>query len=60
MQAAWEQPVDTQNALLRMHVKLLRTARALKVWRRSHFGEWMVGCAVLDIILLELEKAQQR
>ena len=32
---AWEQPVNIQNALLRMHVKLMRTARALKIWRRS-------------------------
>lgn len=34
VQAAWEQPVNTQDPMLRMHVKLMRTARALKIWRR--------------------------
>jgi hypothetical protein len=57
---AWEQPVNTQNALLRMHVKLMRTARALKIWRRSIFSEWKLKLAILQIILLELEKAQER
>jgi hypothetical protein len=57
---AWEQPVNTQNALLRMHVKLVRTARALKIWRRTIFSEWKLKSAFLQIILLELEKAQER
>lgn len=52
--------MNTQNALLRMHVKLLRTARALKVWRRAQFSEWKLQSAILQIILLELEKAQER
>ena len=53
----WEQPVNTQNALLRMHVKLMRTARALKIWRQSIFSKWKLKSAILQIILLELEKA---
>jgi hypothetical protein len=57
---AWEQPVNTQNAMLRMHVKLLRTARALKVWRRTIFSEWKLQSAILEVVLLELEKAQER
>lgn len=57
---AWEQLVNTQNALLCMHVKLMRTARALKIWRRSIFSEWKLKSAILQIILLELEKAQER
>jgi len=56
----WEQPVNTQNALLRMHVKLMRTARALKIWRRSIFSKWKLKSAILQITLLELEKAQER
>jgi len=56
----WELPVNTQNAMLRMHVKLLRTARPLKVWRRSIFSKWRLKSALVDIILLELEKAQER
>lgn len=34
---AWSKPVNTQDAILRIHVKLLRTAKALKMWRRKKF-----------------------
>lgn len=57
---AWEQPVNTQNALLKLHVKLLRTARALKIWRRAKFSNYKLQAAILQIVLLELEKAQER
>jgi hypothetical protein len=30
VQEAWSKPVNTQDAILRVHVKLLRTAKALK------------------------------
>jgi hypothetical protein len=29
---AWDKPVNTQDAILRVHVKLMRTAKALKLW----------------------------
>jgi hypothetical protein len=38
VQAAWAQPVNTQDPILRMHVKLIRTAKALKMWRRQSLG----------------------
>jgi hypothetical protein len=38
VKAAWAQPVNTQDPILRMHVKLLRTAKALKLWRRQTLG----------------------
>jgi len=34
--------------------------RPLKVWRRSIFSKWRLKSALVDIILLELEKAQER
>jgi exosome complex RNA-binding protein Rrp4 len=43
-----------------MHVKLLRLARALKVWRRAHFSNWKIQMAIVQVVLLELEKAQER
>ena len=43
-----------------MHVKLLRTARALKIWRRAQFSNWRIQSAILHTVLLELEKAQER
>jgi len=57
---SWEQPVNTQNALLKLHIKLLRTARALKIWRRAKFSNYKLQAAILQIVLLELEKAQER
>jgi hypothetical protein len=60
VQQAWEQHVNTQDPLLRMHVKLLRTARALKVWRRAQCSEWKLREAIIHITLLELERAQER
>jgi hypothetical protein len=43
-----------------MHVKLLRTTRTLKIWRQAHFSNWKIQSAILHIVLLELEKAQER
>jgi hypothetical protein len=60
VQAAWEQPMNTQDPMLRMHVKLMRTARALKIWRRRQFSDRKIRNALVHIILLELEKAQER
>lgn len=34
----WNRLVNTQDAILRLHVKLLRTAKALKNWRRKSLG----------------------
>jgi hypothetical protein len=42
--------------MLLIHVKLLRMARALKVWRCTQFSEWKLRNTVLHIVLLELEK----
>lgn len=34
----WNKPVNTQDAILRLHVKLLRTAKALRNWRQKSLG----------------------
>ena len=57
---AWDKPVNTQDAMLQLHVKMLRTAKALKSWRRTHFGNWNLRMAILQTMLLELERAQER
>lgn len=56
---AWDKPVNTQDAILRVHVKLIRTAKALKIWRRKHFSDWKVRWAILNITLANLERAQE-
>jgi hypothetical protein len=60
VQEAWEKPVNTQDALLSLHVKLLHSAKALKAWRRRSFNNWKLRTAILQIILLELEMAHER
>jgi hypothetical protein len=55
----WDRPIDTQDAILRLHVKLLRTAKALKLWRRKNFSDWKVRWAIVNITLANLEKAQE-
>ena len=51
VQEAWSKPVNTQDAILRVHVKLLRTAKALKKWRRRQFSGWRISWEILNIVL---------
>jgi hypothetical protein len=53
----WDKPVNTQDAILRVHVKLMRSAKALKMWRRKNFCDWKIRWAILNITLSNLEKA---
>lgn len=59
VQEAWNRPVNTQDAILRIHVKLLRTAKALRNWRRTSLGRWKLVWAIINITLANLEKAQE-
>ena len=59
VQKAWSTPVDTQDAILRLHVKLLCTGKALRNWRRLSLGRWKLSWAILNIVLANLEKAQE-
>lgn len=59
VQAAWAEPVNTQDALLKLHVKLLRTAKALKNWRRKSMARWKITWAIVNLTLKNLEKAQE-
>jgi len=45
VQEAWEKPVNTQDALISLHVKLLHSANST---------------AIVQVILLELEMAHER
>jgi len=61
----------TRQSLSRVYLGLRRVlgalckvtvsvVRPLQVWRRSIFSKWRLKSALVDIILLELEKAQER
>ena len=56
----WAQPVNTQDAILRMHVKLLRTAKALKIWRRQNLGNLSLRLEIVKEILKLLNAAQEQ
>ena len=56
---SWIKPVNTQDAILWLHVKMLRTAKALKNWRRKSLGGWKLSWAILTLTLANLEKAQE-
>jgi hypothetical protein len=56
---AWNSTVNTDNAILRLHVRMSRTTKALLVWRRNTVGNFKVQMAIIQIILTLLEKAQE-
>jgi hypothetical protein len=59
VQSTWEQPVHSDDAILRFHVKMRRTAKALKIWRRQNIGNIPVQLAMVQVTLLLLERAQE-
>ena len=59
VQEAWSKPVNTQDAILRIHVKLLRTVKALRHWRRNSLAGWKLRWAIINMILANLERAKE-
>lgn len=60
IQEVWNQPVNTQDAILRMHIKLIQTAKALKLWKRQNLGNIVLRLAIAKEVLLLLEVAQEQ
>jgi len=51
VQQAWQQPVHIFNPFLRLHIKLTRTAKALKQWARKLIGNnKLLLCAAGQLI----------
>lgn len=48
---AWNSAVNSDDAILRLHVKMSRTAKALLAWRRNTVGNFKVQMAIIQIIL---------
>ena len=59
VQETWYKTVNTQDVILRLHVKLLRTAKSLRNWRRKSLSRWKLSWAILNLTLANLEKAQE-
>jgi endonuclease/exonuclease/phosphatase (EEP) superfamily protein YafD len=60
IQEVWHQPVNTQDTILKMHVKLIRTSKALKLWKRQNLGNLPLRLAIAKEALLLLDTAQEQ
>jgi hypothetical protein len=53
VQQAWEQPVNVFNPFLKLHIKLSRTAKALKQWAKKTIGNSkLLLCAARQLIAI--------
>jgi exonuclease III len=60
VQASWSQSVDTRDAILRLHIKMRRLATSIKIWKAQQVGNIELQLAIVHVVLLCLEKAQER
>jgi hypothetical protein len=56
---AWSTDINSEDAILRLHVKMSRTAKALSMWRRKTVGSVKIRLTIIQITLTHLEKAQE-
>jgi hypothetical protein len=59
VQQACTSSVSSSDAILRLHVKMSRTAKALKIWSRKTVGNFKVQLAIIQTVLILLQKAQE-
>jgi hypothetical protein len=58
--SAWNKSLPSvQQPLLRLHIKLARTAKAIKAWRRVKVGDTKLQLAIVKEVILCLETAQE-
>lgn len=57
--AAWERPVAASCAFTRLHIKLARTAKDLRIWSKSLFGDARMQFHMACKIILRLDIAQE-
>lgn len=54
---AWAKPCSSTNPIRRLHIKLSRTAKALKAWNRLKIGNTKLQLAFAREIILRLDTA---
>jgi hypothetical protein len=59
VQEAWDMVVRSMDPLRRLHVKLERTAKALKCWHRAKFGDLKLQLAIAREVIGRLDVAQE-
>jgi hypothetical protein len=60
VQTAWAQPVNTQDPILKMHVKLIRTAQAPTMWRRQSLGNLPLRLEIAKQLLQIMDGEQEK
>jgi hypothetical protein len=61
IQDAWSKPLCSSYApLKRLHIKLARTAKDIKAWRRTKVGDTELQLAITKELILWLETTEDR
>ena len=59
VQQAWNKPVRSLQPLKCLHIKMARTAKAIKRWKKTKIGDTKLQLAIDKEIILGLETAQE-
>ena len=59
VQQAWNKPVRSLQPLKCLHIKMARTAKAIKRWKKTKIGDTKLQLAIVKEIILGLETAQE-
>jgi hypothetical protein len=60
VQQAWCKPLNATDAIRRLHIKLARTAKALKHWENNNIGNIKKHMAIIKEVIWQLDQAQER
>ncbi|WVZ96688.1 hypothetical protein U9M48_042292 [Paspalum notatum var. saurae] len=60
VQSAWSKQITSSHLpLKRLHIKLARTAKAIKAWRKAKIGDTKLQLVIVKEVILRLETAQE-
>jgi hypothetical protein len=57
--SAWHKPLHATNSIRHLHIKLSRTAKALKRWEKTCVGNIKVQLAIVKEAIWQLDQAQE-
>jgi hypothetical protein len=57
---AWNKPLLATDAIRRLHIKLSRTAKALKQWKKNNIGNIKMQLAIIKDVIWQLDQAKER
>jgi len=59
VQTVWNTQVNSVQPFKRLHIKLARTIKGIKNWKKSKIGDTRLQLAIVKDIILRLETAQE-